>query len=64
MYRVFWRPLGSRESLKMDTEQTEITIDNLADGTTYECVVKAGNNLGFIFYRFILLFFLKNINNY
>merc|ERR1719495_37877 len=46
LYRVFWRPVGARETLKNDTLGRELKIGNLVGGTTYELVVKAGNSNG------------------
>lgn len=46
MYRVFWRQEGERFASKNDTNETKLIISDLKDGTTYECVVKAGNHRG------------------
>lgn len=46
MYRVFWRQEGARVALKNDTMDNKLIISELKDGTTYECVIKAGNHLG------------------
>lgn len=46
LYRVFWRPLGAKGANKTDTTDTKLMLDNLASGTTYELVVKAGNSNG------------------
>lgn len=46
LYRVFWRPLGSKETMKNDTVETKLSLNNLVGGTTYELVVKAGNSNG------------------
>ncbi|KDR18237.1 Ig-like and fibronectin type-III domain-containing protein 1 [Zootermopsis nevadensis] len=46
IYRVFWRQLGSRSATKNDTKATSLRITGLKDGSTYECVIKAGNHLG------------------
>lgn len=46
MYRVFWRQVGSRSATKNDTKATTLRITGLKDGSTYECVIKAGNHLG------------------
>lgn len=46
MYRVFWRQVGSRTAIKNDTKATSLRITGLKDGSTYECVIKAGNHLG------------------
>lgn len=46
VYRVFWRPKGSRNTTKNDTKTTNLIISGLKEGVTYECVVKAGNHLG------------------
>jgi hypothetical protein len=45
-YRVFWRQVGSRSASKNDTKATSLRITGLKDGSTYECVIKAGNHLG------------------
>ncbi|KAJ8984657.1 hypothetical protein NQ317_015748 [Molorchus minor] len=49
-YRVFWRSLDSalhnQHRQKMDTSDTRLKITDLKAGTTYEVVVKAGNNKG------------------
>lgn len=47
IYRVFWRPIGLKIPEKIDTLETELTISSLKEGVTYECVVKAGNHLGY-----------------
>jgi hypothetical protein len=44
--RVFWRQVGSRTAIKNDTKATSLRITGLKDGSTYECVIKAGNHLG------------------
>lgn len=44
--RVFWRQIGSRSPFKNDTKATSLRITGLKDGSTYECVIKAGNHLG------------------
>ena len=44
--RVFWRQIGSRTAIKNDTKSTSLRITGLKDGSTYECVIKAGNHLG------------------
>lgn len=46
LYRVFWRPLGSKETVKNDTIQRKLLLTGLHSGTTYELVVKAGNANG------------------
>lgn len=48
LYRVFWRMVDSpgKSSMKNDTADTEIAINNLKDGATYELVIKAGNHRG------------------
>ena len=46
LYRVFWRPVGARETFKNDTVDTKLKLSNLVGGTTYELVVKAGNSNG------------------
>ena len=48
MYRVFWRNVDSDNKvlLKNDTAETFMKIDSLKSGSTYECVIKAGNHRG------------------
>ncbi|KAL1122201.1 hypothetical protein AAG570_003606, partial [Ranatra chinensis] len=47
MYRVSWRPAGTRyPAMKNDSRTTSLKITGLKDGVTYECVVKAGNARG------------------
>ena len=46
LYRVFWRPVGSKGANKSDTVQRKLVLHELQSGTTYEVVVKAGNSNG------------------
>jgi len=46
LYRVFWRPLGSKTANKTDTITPKVVLTELAPGVTYEVVVKAGNSEG------------------
>ena len=46
LYRVFWRPVGSKSANKSDTVQRKLVLHDLHSGTTYEVVVKAGNSNG------------------
>ena len=43
---VFWRIKGHREAHKNDTAATELLIEGLKEGETYEVAVKAGNHKG------------------
>ena len=46
LYRVYWRPQGSKETMNNDTTDTKLELKNLIGGTVYELVVKAGNSQG------------------
>lgn len=47
IYRVFWRPINSRNpATKNDTKTNSIKISELKSGVVYECVLKAGNTRG------------------
>jgi len=46
LYRVYWRPIGAKETLSNDTTDTQMRLSALTGGTTYELVVKAGNANG------------------
>lgn len=46
LYRVFWRPVNSKSSVKNDTIQRKLLLTGLSSGTKYELVVKAGNANG------------------
>ncbi|CAB3371385.1 Hypothetical predicted protein [Cloeon dipterum] len=46
MYRVYWREMGSRLAMKNDSAGTEYRLHGLKPSTTYECMVKAGNQYG------------------
>lgn len=46
LYRVFWRPLGTKDTTKNDTIKRQLLLTGLNSGTTYELVVKAGNANG------------------
>ncbi|RWS04782.1 Ig-like and fibronectin type-III domain-containing protein C25G4.10-like protein, partial [Dinothrombium tinctorium] len=45
-YRVFWRPVGSRDLSRNQTENLHFEITNLEPDKMYEFVVKAGNHYG------------------
>ncbi|XP_018897907.2 Ig-like and fibronectin type-III domain-containing protein 1 isoform X1 [Bemisia tabaci] len=46
IYRVFYKQVGNRNPLKVDTKDTEVQLKDLKDGIQYEAVVKAGNQFG------------------
>jgi len=46
LYRVFWRPVGAKDTFKNDTVDQQLRLNNLVSGVTYELVVKAGNSNG------------------
>lgn len=45
-YRVFWRPVGSRDLKQDQTDWTYFELTNLNNDQTYEFVVKSGNRHG------------------
>lgn len=45
-FRVFYKQVGNRNPLKVDTKDTEVQLKDLKDGIQYEAVVKAGNQFG------------------
>lgn len=45
-YRVFWRPVGSRELNRNQTEKAYFELEGLDSSKTYEFVVKSGNHYG------------------
>merc|ERR1719336_3461986 len=46
LYRVFWRPVGSRTANKTDSVARKVVLGSLQPGRSYEVVVKAGNSQG------------------
>lgn len=45
-YRIFWRPVGTKELFRNQTRETAFQINDLKPGYTYEVFVKAGNHYG------------------
>jgi hypothetical protein len=45
-YRVFWRPVGSRDLNRNQTDQPFFEISGLDESKMYEFVVKSGNHYG------------------
>ncbi|XP_023234906.1 Ig-like and fibronectin type-III domain-containing protein 2 [Centruroides sculpturatus] len=45
-YRIFWRPVGTKELFRNQTRETSFRISDLKPGNTYEIFVKAGNHYG------------------
>lgn len=45
-YRVFWRPVGSRELNRNQTDKSFFELEGLDSTKTYEFVVKSGNHYG------------------
>jgi hypothetical protein len=45
-YRVYYRPIGSKDLVRNTTNSTHFELTNLDSNKLYEFVVKAGNSLG------------------
>ena len=44
--RVFWKPQGSNDASKNDTEVTQLSISGLKENVPYQLVIKSGSHFG------------------
>ncbi|XP_067138192.1 Ig-like and fibronectin type-III domain-containing protein 1 [Centruroides vittatus] len=59
-YRVFWRPVGTRNTFRNQTKKSLFTLKNLKPETTYEVALKAGNRYGLSTHTKPIVFTMRN----
>jgi len=62
-YRVFWRPIGSRDLNRGQTNDLFFEINDLESDKMYEFVVKSGNHHGLSVYTDPLVISLKDVKS-